>query len=62
MTKQSNDFHDHLDVCVHCANHPFNLCLKGQQLLIEAVKDAPVIVIDSVTAYNAHMIEQLNRK
>lgn len=25
----SNVFHDHLDVCKQCREHPFNLCLAG---------------------------------
>ncbi len=29
----NQDFHDHLDVCQQCANHPLNLCLIGQSLL-----------------------------
>ncbi len=27
------EFHVHLDVCEQCANHPFELCSVGAQLL-----------------------------
>lgn len=27
------DFHDHLDKCQQCANHPFELCSEGARLL-----------------------------
>jgi hypothetical protein len=27
------DFHAHLDVCQQCANHPFELCKAGAELL-----------------------------
>jgi hypothetical protein len=27
------DFHAHLDVCEQCANHPFELCKVGAELL-----------------------------
>jgi hypothetical protein len=28
-----NVFHQHLDVCSQCAEHPFNLCQEGARLL-----------------------------
>ena len=32
-----NPFHDHLDVCEQCREHPFSLCLVGEQKMKEAV-------------------------
>jgi len=29
------EFHNHLDECEQCNHNPFNLCLKGEQLLVE---------------------------
>jgi hypothetical protein len=29
-----NKFHDHLNKCVQCENHPFDLCPIGQKLLL----------------------------
>ena len=31
-------FHDHLDKCAQCRNHPFNLCPKGAALLTGKLK------------------------
>jgi len=31
-------FHEHLEVCPQCADHPFDLCPMGQQLLGAASK------------------------
>ena len=34
MTQPSKTpYHDHLDVCAHCAAHPFDLCRVGLQAL-----------------------------
>lgn len=34
MTSRTRaDFHAHLDVCKQCANHPFELCKVGAELL-----------------------------
>jgi hypothetical protein len=33
----SNLYHDHLDVCKHCSEHPFNPCQKGDKLLHKEV-------------------------
>ena len=30
-------FHEHLDVCLQCANEPFNLCEIGAELAKKAV-------------------------
>jgi hypothetical protein len=30
------NFHDHLDRCEQCRNHPFALCAKGYKLLVIA--------------------------
>ena len=32
-----NKFHDHLDVCKQCREHPFALCAAGEKLLVEEV-------------------------
>ncbi len=32
-----DDFHNHLDVCKWCMDHPFNLCILGTKLMQEAV-------------------------
>lgn len=31
--KTVNEFHDHLDKCRQCREHPFALCLEGTRLL-----------------------------
>jgi hypothetical protein len=35
-----NAYHDHLDVCTQCEQHPFNQCPTGQELLVAAGKEA----------------------
>ena len=30
-------FHAHLDICIQCRNHPFDLCKEGTRLLMYAV-------------------------
>jgi hypothetical protein len=35
------DFHNHLDECPQCRDHPFDLCPVGEQLLQASVGDAP---------------------
>jgi hypothetical protein len=36
MTDESKTpYHDHLDVCAHCAAHPFDLCPAGAKALHE---------------------------
>lgn len=34
----ANPFHQHLDVCTQCRNHPFNLCEEGVRLLRGSAK------------------------
>lgn len=34
--KKINQFHEHLDVCKQCENHPFDLCPIGANLLKSA--------------------------
>jgi hypothetical protein len=34
-----NVYHQHLDVCEWCNNHPFDLCPEGYAKLQQAVKD-----------------------
>ena len=33
----ADKFYKHLDECEQCRNHPFDLCLTGDKLLIKAV-------------------------
>lgn len=33
LQKYSDEFHDHLDQCNQCRNHPFGLCYSGSRLL-----------------------------
>jgi rubrerythrin len=35
------DFHEHLDGCKQCRDHPFELCKFGEALLIAAAKEDP---------------------
>jgi len=36
---EMDKFHEHLDKCEQCRNHPFDLCEIGQKLLIESTKN-----------------------
>lgn len=36
------DFHDHLDGCEQCANHPFELCDEGARLLDLAAAEVAI--------------------
>jgi hypothetical protein len=42
----SNAFHDHLDVCQQCREHPFELCPKGaltfRETLVNAALNLPL--------------------
>ena len=38
-------FHDHLDVCRQCLDHPCELCPTGAALLRQAVMDFGSIVV-----------------
>jgi hypothetical protein len=40
MTRTRADFHAHLDGCEQCANHPFELCKVGAELLELAAASA----------------------
>ena len=31
----TNKFHEHLDMCEQCREHPFSLCTEGAKLLLE---------------------------
>ncbi len=33
MSRTRDAFHEHLDKCPQCANHPFELCSEGAALL-----------------------------
>jgi hypothetical protein len=35
-------FHAHLDECEQCRNHPFELCSKGAQLLVQTSEESLV--------------------
>jgi hypothetical protein len=37
MKPDVNAFHDHLDVCKQCREHPMNLCAVGAALLSREV-------------------------
>jgi hypothetical protein len=45
-------FYEHLDACEQCRNHPFDLCLTGDKLLIKAATtltdDMQVKMMDSL--------------
>ncbi len=34
-------FHDHLDVCEQCRNHPFSLCPVGEEILAKSEEGNP---------------------
>jgi hypothetical protein len=44
MTPQSdpNVFHQHLEECERCRNHPFNLCKEGIKKLEEEAKSLSI--------------------
>lgn len=46
-----NAFHDHLDGCEQCREHPMNLCAKGVRLLYG--EDYPV------TPFGAHASDEV---
>lgn len=61
-------FHDHLDLCPHCASHPFDLCDVGVRLLGESVSCAtgchgsdPDCPVHGVAAFNARQNEFYRR-
>lgn len=37
----SDPFHDHLDACKQCADHPFGLCAEGSKLLESVATGLP---------------------
>ncbi len=37
-------FHEHLDSCRQCADHPFDLCVVGATLLRIAIDQPPAVV------------------
>jgi hypothetical protein len=39
-TPATDAFHAHLDICKQCADHPFDLCTVGSDLLYAASKEA----------------------
>jgi hypothetical protein len=39
----SNKFLDHLDNCVQCREHPFQLCPEGEKAMVQAVGEAGVV-------------------
>lgn len=40
-TTIASTFHDHLDVCARCREHPFDLCRTGKCLLESSCNGAP---------------------
>jgi hypothetical protein len=36
--EEINEFHDHLDMCEQCANHPFDLCKIGFDLIAKQAR------------------------
>lgn len=36
--QQSDRFHEHLDVCKQCEEHPFDLCPTGQKIMADLAK------------------------
>jgi hypothetical protein len=48
-------FHNHLDVCDQCREHPFNLCSTGDKLLKDAASGlASTISIPSIPRRFTH--------
>jgi hypothetical protein len=50
VVKQINDrlipaFHEHLDQCAQCRNHPFDLCDTGATLLRLAATRIPRMIV-----------------
>jgi len=45
----ANKFHAHLDVCAQCREHPFNLCLEGHSILMDAIQglEGPENLVDA---------------
>lgn len=44
MSQDLYKYHKHLDKCPQCRNHPFNLCSKGERiLLVEFTKTVDAI-------------------
>lgn len=39
MNSRGHPFHEHLDVCKQCRDHPFGLCPVGQEALKKTVED-----------------------
>lgn len=42
MVARAEKFHEHLDECWQCREHPFDLCETGLKLLL-AIQDEPKI-------------------
>ena len=45
------DFHKHLDECIQCREHPFDLCPIGIKLLKAVVLDADREMLDEDADY-----------
>lgn len=41
-----NKFHEHLDICEQCEQHPFNLCPIGAELLVQTVNEQDPVTED----------------
>ena len=44
-------FHDHLDVCEQCEQHPFSLCTVGDRLLRQVAKDVFAEIFPEIDTY-----------
>lgn len=42
MSETADAFHDHLDICQQCREHPFQLCSVGTDILRSAATACPV--------------------
>jgi hypothetical protein len=54
-----NPFHDHLDICKQCREHPFSLCLVGEKKMKEAI--ALLADSDPLLAYAVEKSEREGR-
>ncbi len=45
-SRRRDAFHKHLDDCRQCANHPFELCSVGAELLELAVTEDPAEMLE----------------
>jgi len=53
-----NKFHDHLDECEQCRNHPFDLCEKGYQIMQIEIIDSQIEVMEGIENENKNRIRK----